>query len=193
MRLADIAWKEVDSTTIRNCWIKSGILPDSLLKSATTALAVPISSLVNNHTMDKALAAAEQKLESSLSHLESIGVLQHKNRMALDELLNPTKENIMHDDGNDEEIYQAVVDRHAAEEGRDVNGSDDDIDGNVKPSRREALLAASMLREYVSDINDPFARKLEGILADFGCKTRLDDFKNFKPTGILDYFTQCSQ
>ena len=29
MRLADVAWNEVDTTTIKNCWKKAGILPDT--------------------------------------------------------------------------------------------------------------------------------------------------------------------
>ena len=46
-----------------------------------------------------------------------------------------------------------------------------DIDDDAvdqKPTRKEALTAAFALRSYVADINEPFARKLEGILASFG-------------------------
>ena len=62
----------------------------------------------------------------------------------------------------------------------------------MKPSRREALLAASTLRSYVSDINDPFARNLEGILTNFGHQIHLDELRSFKPTAISDYFVRRS-
>jgi hypothetical protein len=46
MRLVDMAWHEVDVTTIRNCWKIAGILP---LASPIPApnLSIPVSSLLN--------------------------------------------------------------------------------------------------------------------------------------------------
>ncbi|KAG6863386.1 hypothetical protein C0991_006314 [Blastosporella zonata] len=112
MRMADAAWKDVDATTVRNCWLKSGILPDSLLNAPprVSIPTIPITSLVNPDPRDAAVVAAEGKVTASLSHLETIGVLQKSNRMDLDEVLNPAHENDMFDDGSDEEIYQAVID-----------------------------------------------------------------------------------
>ncbi|KAG6852194.1 hypothetical protein H0H87_010614 [Tephrocybe sp. NHM501043] len=111
--------------------------------------------------------------------------------MALSELLNPIMENNMYDDGDEEEIYQAVLDWREAEETRDED-DDDESDVDVKPSCCEALLAASILQSYVSDLDDPFARKLEGILGSFGRQTRLDEFTSLKPTTISDYFARGS-
>jgi hypothetical protein len=68
-----------------------------------------------------------------------------------------------------------------------------DVDDNVvdeKPTRKEALTAASTLRSYIADINEPFTRKLEGILAGFGRQTRLEEARALEPTYMTDYFTR---
>src|SRR5260221_8354083 len=66
MRLADLAWHEVDTTTIRHCWHKAGILPD-MDPSALTQPTVPISSLLHTpfHNQDP-IAAAENALRGAL-------------------------------------------------------------------------------------------------------------------------------
>ena len=92
----------------------------------------------------------------------------------------------MMDDTTDEEIFQAVMDA------KEDNGGHGDIDGDAAdipgPTRNEALQAALMLQRYVQDLDDPFARKLEGILSSFGRQTRLSEFKTLVPTEITDYF-----
>ncbi|KAJ6521188.1 hypothetical protein DFH09DRAFT_1097966 [Mycena vulgaris] len=50
------------------------------------------------------------------------------------------------------------------------------------------LEAASILREYILDRDDAFARQLEAILARFGRQTRLDDMKTIRETQMTDYF-----
>jgi hypothetical protein len=72
-------------------------------------------------------------------------------------------------------------------EGYDV---DNDHHSDKKPTRKEALAAAFTLRSYVADINEPFARKLEGILASFGRQTRLEGAQSLEPTYITGYFTR---
>ncbi|KAG6851506.1 hypothetical protein C0991_008513 [Blastosporella zonata] len=95
----------------------------------------------------------------------------------------------MHDEGSEQEIYQSVLAQIAAQEDSEKNGGDDsDEASEEKPSRRDALLAASTLQSFISDIHEPFARDLEGILAWFGHQIWLDESKSLKPTGILDYF-----
>ena len=80
MRLADAAWSEVDTTTIRNCWKKTGILPEALnYKAKTPTPTVSISYLLNSDSM----------VTSSLDQLETRGILQKRNRMKLEEFLNP--------------------------------------------------------------------------------------------------------
>ena len=62
------------------------------------------------------------------------------------------------------------MDMHEAEQMIEVNGGYDIDDDAVdqKPMHKEALMAAFALRSYIADINEPFTRKLEGILASFG-------------------------
>ncbi|KAG5348955.1 hypothetical protein C0989_006920 [Termitomyces sp. Mn162] len=108
MWIADIAWKEVDTTTIQNCWHKSEILSDSLL-NPTSGLdvipTVPISSLLNKNLIEVVLNRDEQKIKKSLSHLVKIGVLQPQNWLSLMGLLNAADENLMHNGGGEEEIF----------------------------------------------------------------------------------------
>ncbi|KAG6887083.1 hypothetical protein C0992_000852, partial [Termitomyces sp. T32_za158] len=100
-----------------NCWRKTEILPNSLLNDGPAAApTVTITSLINADPVETALAAAEQEVSNLLSHLEKIGVLQPQNQMALDELLNPIDENIMHNDGTDKDICDTVLEQHQAEQ-----------------------------------------------------------------------------
>ncbi|KAG6855151.1 hypothetical protein H0H87_007589 [Tephrocybe sp. NHM501043] len=56
------------------------------------------------------LKAGLAKLKEQVK-VEAIGVLQPHNRMDLDEILNPQNENVMYDNGTDQEIYDAVMAR----------------------------------------------------------------------------------
>ena len=47
MYLANITWQEVDTTMIRNCWHKAGIMPTIDSPTAPTQPAIPISSLLH--------------------------------------------------------------------------------------------------------------------------------------------------
>jgi hypothetical protein len=51
MWLAEVAWNDVSLETIRNCWCKTGILPDHL-SGMLSAPAIPISSLLNSTDVD---------------------------------------------------------------------------------------------------------------------------------------------
>ncbi|KAG6886781.1 hypothetical protein C0992_002405, partial [Termitomyces sp. T32_za158] len=169
--MANVAWKEVDTTTIRNCWKKSGILLDTLLNPASDSSAtpfIPVSSLLSS----------EAEVTNALSHLEKIGVLQANNQMDINELLNPANEDNMYDNGTDES--QAV----------DNGGDAEAIGSNThKPSCQEALTTASTILDYISDMDDPFVRKLETVLASFGRQTHLDGLQDLRPTTINQYFT----
>jgi DDE superfamily endonuclease len=183
MHLADAAWSEVDTTTIRNCWKKTGILPEALDYGAETPTpTVPISSLLNSDSV----------VTSSLDQLEARGILQQKNRMNLEELLNPILEQeVIIGKVSEEEIFRSVQDMAEVEQMMEVNGGDD-IDEEtvqVKPTRKEALTAAFTLQKYIADINEPFARKLEGKLASFGYQTRMEGNRMMEATHITDYFT----
>ncbi|KAG6890636.1 hypothetical protein C0995_006612 [Termitomyces sp. Mi166 len=97
--MADTAWKEVDTTTIQNCWKKSGILPNKLLNSPSNKPSVTpsvlITSLLNTEST-RSTDTADVEIEQALSHLEEHRVLQHGNQMDINELLNPVNEDKIH-------------------------------------------------------------------------------------------------
>ena len=148
MRIADAAWQDVDSTTIRNCWQKAQILPE-VHPSPPTPLTIPISTLVHNSAsqMDP-ITHVEKQVEFALNDLVSRGALQRQNRMDITTLLNPHGESYVLTEANDEDIYHAVMDAMGAHETMDKNGGDDvDEDGPVKPcpNRQDVLIAVSTI------------------------------------------------
>ena len=107
--MADEAWKNVDTTTIQNCWHKAGILPD--MSPHTAEPSIPISSLVNNiPAQTDPITEVEQQVEIALDDLVAMGALQTKNQMDINSLLNPEGECQVLTETSDEEIYQAVMD-----------------------------------------------------------------------------------
>ena len=78
MRMANAAWNEVTTTTIRNCWRKAGILPEinSSSSSSTRAqLSIPIPLLLTSDLADE----AEKQVEAALDDLIARGALQPDN------------------------------------------------------------------------------------------------------------------
>ena len=73
-----------------------------------------------------------------------------------------------------------------AQQMMEVNGGDNVVEDTVeaKPTCKEALMATFTLQKYITDINEPFAHKLEGILASFGHQTRLEDVHMMETTYI---------
>src|SRR5260221_9338933 len=99
MRLAQMAWSEVDASTIHHCWLKAGILPDSaFLTNGLQPPRITVSSLL---CADDPIKSAERNVESSLDELEQTGVLQGANRLELNDLLNPEPERQVVDQGTD--------------------------------------------------------------------------------------------
>ena len=190
MRIAQTAWHEVDASTIRHCWIKTGILSDSSFPTNSFPLPrITVSSLLR---ADDPIKSAERSVETSLDELEHTGVLQRTNRLKLNDLLNPESERQVMEHTTDEEIFHAVMASRAAEEDIELVGGadDDDDDAEIlpRPSRRAALEAAATLERYISVIEEPYARKLEGFLLSFGRQTRFEDTQNMVPTVMTDYF-----
>jgi hypothetical protein len=140
MCLAQTAWHEVDASTICHCWLKAGILPDSAFSTNTVPPRIMVSSLL---CANDPIQSAERNVESSLDELEQTGVLQHANRLMLNDLLNPEPERQVIEHTTDEEIFHAVMASRAAEEDMElVGGADDDDDDAVIPpwpSRKAAL------------------------------------------------------
>ncbi|THU88175.1 DDE-domain-containing protein [Dendrothele bispora CBS 962.96] len=170
MRLANEAWRNVDTrvTTIRHCWGKAGILP------ALSTNAVPVQCS-DSSTRDP-IARVEQSVEKTLDALQATGALQSSNSMTIESLLNPAEEqDFMKEGSSDQDIWFD-----------DVN-EDSFI---PRPTHREALKAVSVIQRYAQDIDEPFARKLENLLASFGRQTRLEDIQSAMETQLTDFFTR---
>jgi hypothetical protein len=192
-RIAETAWHNVDTTTIRNCWGKAGILPKVEASSSHMAKpTIPISTLLHNSNIQTdPIAHAEQQVELALDELVSRGTLQKVNRMDIDSLLNPAGESHVLTETTDADIYQAVIDAIEARENVEMNGGDDvDDDGPIEPcpSRGDLLRATSMIAQYLSIWNDPHARKLEPLLGSLDTHLHVEEAKNMKTTLLTDYY-----
>ena len=192
MRLADLAWREVDTTTIRHCWRKAGILPD-MDSSAPAQPTVPISSLLHtpSHNQDP-ITVAETLLRDALDDLEANGLMPHRDRMDLDSLLNPLKESQVIEATTDEEICQAVLAARSAQENGPSNGGDNDVEDDTPaepcPTYHEVFQAASVINRYAAHVDSPLACKLEEVLASLGRQMRLERSQKLTTTQITDYF-----
>jgi len=180
--------------TIRNCWHKAGILPamdpsESMLAPPT----IPIMSLLCTPSPDQdPIAAIEDELRSALDNLEKTGVLQHKNRMGIEDLLNLPEESSIMEATTDEEICRTVLATHKAQEGGPISSGDNDVveDAPVEPcpTHCELLQAVSTINRYVDYVDYLVARKLEGVLASFTHQLQLERSQTLMTTHILDYF-----
>jgi len=186
MRLADKAWKEVDAMTIRQCWKKSGILPD-IVPTVLQPL-VSISSLLATSDLLNPVADTEMEVTVALDGLQCRGVLQVSNRMSLKDLLNPVAESSMMDETSDKEIYCVVME---AQHGNSMTNDDSIEDGpvNPPPTCHEALEATLVITKYVEDMDDPLARTLEKNLGSFRRLLHTAEFKSMVPSRLTDYFT----
>lgn len=195
MRMADVAWQDVNTTTIRNCWRKAGILPE--MDTSQTARAnpsIPVSSLLHDDVSSQMdpVVHAERQVEVALDDLVATGVLQKENRMGIDSLLNPEGESQTLTETSDKEIYQAVMDAVKACENMEVTGCDDvddDVPPEPCPTRRDFVKATSIINKYIIKSDDPQSRKLEGMLSAFNRQLRWDETKNLKETSLADFFT----
>ena len=190
MRLADAAWNDVDTTTIRNCWRKAGILPD-MDPTPPTQPSVPISSLLHDSfAQTDPVAHAERQVEEALDELVATGALQTENRMDIDSLLNPAGESDVLTETSDQEIYEAVVDAIRARENVDINGGDDVDNDPIEPlpMRRDVLMAVSTIEKYTNDLNDPMARKIEALLGSFNRQLHLEESRGMKDVVLTNFF-----
>ena len=87
--------------------------------------------------------------------------------MDIESLLNPQNEVHIMTEASDKDIYQAVMDAVEAHENLKKNGEDDvDDDGPIKPrpSHQDVLKAVSTIVQYVSELNNSLACKIEALL-----------------------------
>ena len=107
--------------------------------------------------------------------------------------LNPLDdEDFNMDEVTDEDIFKAVMDSKAQHENAVANNGDNDIDNNtlieLPPSPHEALQAKITIEKYIETIDEPYAHKLESILADFASSTWLTETQKMKVSLLTDYF-----
>ena len=199
MRIADAAWRKVDTTTIRHCWRKADILP-TFADPKPPQPVVPITSLLNpesdnNSSNENPIANAEKIVEDALNELSGTGALQKNNRMDINSLLNPEDESIVAAEMTDEEICQAVLEVQEMREKMPITGSDDvgdsdDVLLEARPTYREVLLATSVINRYIDGIDSPVARQMEAVLPPFTRQIRLEQSRTMVSTNITDYFTR---
>ena len=191
MQIADLAWHEVDTTTIQNCWRKAEILPEILTPAPQPT--IPISSLLNVSSVHPdPIIQAERQVEEALNDLVATGALQKDNWMDIESLLNPEGKSHVMTESTDLEIYQDVMDAKAARENLEINGGDN-LDGGTpiesQPSHRNVLNAMYTISKYLSDINDPNTRKIEALLSELNRNIWCEQTRDLRSTTILDFFT----
>ena len=193
MRMAESTWRDMDTTTIQNCWHKSGILPEIPASSPVIQPSIPISSLlhaISESHMDP-LAQAEKQVENALDDLQTRGVLHRDHRLDIESLLNPQNEAHITAEASDKDIYQAVMDAIEAWENVEKKGGDDvDKDGPVKAclSRSKVLKAISTTMEYVLALDNPLACKIETLLGSLIRLIRKDKARSMRNTILTDFF-----
>ena len=189
--MADAAWNDVDTTTIRNCWRKAGILPE-MDPTPTTMPSIPISSLLCDSPVPmNPVVQVERQVQDALDELVTTGALQVRNRMDIEALLNPTGESHVLTETSDKEIYQAIIDSTSAHENIKINegdGVDDDGPVEPRPTRHEVLKAVSTIKKYTNDLNDPFSQKIEALLGSFTGQLRLEETRHMKNAALTDFF-----
>jgi hypothetical protein len=160
---------------------------------------IPISSLLHPSSSDQDLdpiAAIEDELRSALDGLEKTGALQSQQRMGIEALLNSPDESGMMEETSDEDICQAVLAIHKAEDGGPSDGDDsDDVEGGAPvepcPTYSEVFQAISTLNRYTEHVVDPAARKFKEALASFACQVQSTRDQALTTTHITDFF-QCT-
>ncbi|EGN91661.1 hypothetical protein SERLA73DRAFT_80233 [Serpula lacrymans var. lacrymans S7.3] len=143
MQLANAAWWKVDTSTLRNCWKKAGILPN-FTSSVPSQPSVPVSFSSLLHRDTDIFVHAEKAVEEALDALQATGALQKVNQMGLREILNPKEEHGTASSTLDVEIVKTVMaESRSADTSAGAGGSwDNKEDGPVEspPMHKEVLV-----------------------------------------------------
>ncbi|KAH9025513.1 hypothetical protein EDB85DRAFT_1982428 [Lactarius pseudohatsudake] len=121
--------------------------------------------LINTSTSNlDPISEAEEALEKILDELQSAGILQQSNRMNIEELLNPVEErNYMI--ASDLDICDTVL-MAMGNKGPDADVEDtDDEPPMPRPARSVTLEAVSTILRSIQDLDTPYARTVEEIMA----------------------------
>ena len=80
-----------------------------------------------------------------------------------------------------------------AREAVEINGGDDvdeDFPAEPQPSQQDILKATSTVCRFIEGMDDPIARKLEGLLSSLNMQLRLEEARNLKDTHLTSYFNR---
>ena len=131
---------------------------------------ISISSLLQTPSCQPdPIIQAERQVEAALNNLVNIGALQRNNWMDIESPLNPEGESNIMTESTDKEIYQVIIDAKAAHKNLKVNSGDDfedDTPIEPLPTQCDILKATSTINKYISNLNDPNAHKIEGLLTE---------------------------
>ena len=112
--------------------------------------------------------------------------------MDIEALLNPVGEVEPIEETSDEEIYSSVMNAQENGECSETAGCDDaGDDPNPTPpplTPAEALQSISLVIRYLDTINDPTARKAEGLLTTISRHICSERSRRMKETTITNYF-----
>ncbi|KAJ7439835.1 hypothetical protein FB451DRAFT_1059227 [Mycena latifolia] len=139
--------------------------------------------------MDPAIKAAKAVLIQILDDLQNIGVLQKKNLVDIEDLVHMPEKQVI-EDTTDKEIFETVQKLRSGKQDREKNGSDNDEEDKLKLTRKETLQATSTLCKYITDLDNPFACKIVGILSQFDHETWQEEAIVMVDTLITDYLVR---
>jgi hypothetical protein len=111
----------------------------------------------------------------------------------LEELVNMAEEGVS-EQLTDKEIKKCRSRKAHRRAGQGGKWGDDDnyVDKDPRPTRGEVLQASAILRRYVRESGDTFARQMETILGRFSRQTRLEQVNSLVETSITDFFSSAT-
>jgi hypothetical protein len=139
------AWKAVTSETIRNCWMKTGILP----------------SVITSPSPSPSLSDEEQNDNENLNEIEEIQeLLDQYSKLASDQLMSAEEFILIDDDDNygeveitDEEIVNMV-------KSNEIDLREEELISQLKISTLEALASLDKVLSFLDNPPDSFIIEL---------------------------------
>ena len=142
--------------------------------------------------LKKRVASRKEQLEADLKAGKSISAedeewLDGAGNLIDEERVVEVLDNVSdYKDGLDSKVQR----ENAAANNISDNDVDDDAPIELPPSRHQALQAKATIEKYIAASDEPYARKLESVLADFARSTRLIEAQKMKVSLLTDYFAR---
>jgi hypothetical protein len=88
-------------------------------------------------------------------------------------------------------LPSSIEKRREAEDNLDINGGDDDEEPvSSKPSPSDVRKAVTTITDFLIELDDPHARRLESLLQGLKRDLRLTETRSLKTTRVTDYFSR---